>query len=100
MSIAPTLYIEKQVKYVICETFDTITCVCRGRVIACSGEHKISPITGLKRLVTRVIVSQRLPYYEFFGGVSGLTVKQFKQVNGFPNAFWGWGGEDDDLWNR
>ncbi|XP_075884645.1 beta-1,4-galactosyltransferase 5 [Nelusetta ayraudi] len=41
-----------------------------------------------------------LPYNEFFGGVSGLTVKQFKEVNGFPNAFWGWGGEDDDLWNR
>lgn len=50
--------------------------------------------------LTGVIVSQRLPYNEFFGGVSGLTVKQFKQVNGFPNAFWGWGGEDDDLWNR
>ncbi|XP_015677415.2 beta-1,4-galactosyltransferase 6 [Protobothrops mucrosquamatus] len=41
-----------------------------------------------------------LPYNEFFGGVSGLTVKQFKKINGFPNAFWGWGGEDDDLWNR
>lgn len=47
-----------------------------------------------------IIVSPRLPYNEFFGGVSGLTVKQFKEVNGFPNAFWGWGGEDDDLWNR
>uniref|UniRef100_A0A5S6MBR5 Beta-1,4-galactosyltransferase n=1 Tax=Xenopus tropicalis TaxID=8364 RepID=A0A5S6MBR5_XENTR len=41
-----------------------------------------------------------LPYDEFFGGVSGLTVEQFKKINGFPNAFWGWGGEDDDLWNR
>lgn len=41
-----------------------------------------------------------LPYSEFFGGVSGLTVEQFKRINGFPNAFWGWGGEDDDLWNR
>lgn len=47
-----------------------------------------------------VNVSARLPYNEFFGGVSGLTVKQFKKINGFPNAFWGWGGEDDDLWNR
>ncbi|KAF0036185.1 hypothetical protein F2P81_011497 [Scophthalmus maximus] len=44
--------------------------------------------------------SYMLPYNEFFGGVSGLTVKQFKKINGFPNAFWGWGGEDDDLWNR
>ncbi|XP_073663532.1 LOW QUALITY PROTEIN: beta-1,4-galactosyltransferase 5-like [Tursiops truncatus] len=41
-----------------------------------------------------------LPYTEFFGGVSGLTVEQFQKINGFPNAFWGWGGEDDDLWNR
>ncbi|XP_028659459.1 beta-1,4-galactosyltransferase 6 [Erpetoichthys calabaricus] len=41
-----------------------------------------------------------LPYNEFFGGVSGLTVNQFLKINGFPNAFWGWGGEDDDLWNR
>nr|XP_025709190.1 beta-1,4-galactosyltransferase 5 isoform X1 [Callorhinus ursinus] len=40
-----------------------------------------------------------LPYAEFFGGVSGLTVEQFRKINGFPNAFWGWGGEDDDLWN-
>lgn len=50
--------------------------------------------------LTPLIVSLRLPYKEFFGGVSGLTVSQFKEVNGFPNAFWGWGGEDDDLWNR
>ncbi|KAF3817385.1 hypothetical protein GH733_012676 [Mirounga leonina] len=42
----------------------------------------------------------KLPYAEFFGGVSGLTVEQFRKINGFPNAFWGWGGEDDDLWNR
>ncbi|KAJ1123151.1 hypothetical protein NDU88_001624 [Pleurodeles waltl] len=41
-----------------------------------------------------------LPYAEFFGGVSGLTVEQYRKINGFPNAFWGWGGEDDDLWNR
>ncbi|TNN44620.1 Beta-1,4-galactosyltransferase 5 [Liparis tanakae] len=44
--------------------------------------------------------SYMLPYNEFFGGVSGMTVKQFQKINGFPNAFWGWGGEDDDLWNR
>lgn len=44
--------------------------------------------------------SYLLPYEEFFGGVSGLTVDQYRKVNGFPNAFWGWGGEDDDLWNR
>lgn len=59
---------------------------------------QIYPILNMNLI--HIIVSPRLPYNEFFGGVSGLTVKQFKQVNGFPNAFWGWGGEDDDLWNR
>ncbi|XP_070576021.1 beta-1,4-galactosyltransferase 5-like [Ptychodera flava] len=42
----------------------------------------------------------RLPYNEFFGGVSGLTREQMQRINGFSNSFWGWGGEDDDLWNR
>lgn len=27
-------------------------------------------------------------------------MEQFRKINGFSNAFWGWGGEDDDLWNR
>ncbi|XP_043961093.1 beta-1,4-galactosyltransferase 2-like isoform X2 [Gambusia affinis] len=35
-----------------------------------------------------------------FGGVSLLTKEQFLKVNGFSNTFWGWGGEDDDLYNR
>ncbi|XP_032407935.1 beta-1,4-galactosyltransferase 2-like [Xiphophorus hellerii] len=35
-----------------------------------------------------------------FGGVSLLTKEQFSKVNGFSNTFWGWGGEDDDLYNR
>ncbi|XP_035980914.1 beta-1,4-galactosyltransferase 1-like [Fundulus heteroclitus] len=35
-----------------------------------------------------------------FGGVSLLSKEQFLKVNGFSNTFWGWGGEDDDLYNR
>lgn len=42
----------------------------------------------------------RLPYRDIFGGVSALTIDQFKKVNGFSNEFWGWGGEDDDMSNR
>ncbi|XP_012675538.3 beta-1,4-galactosyltransferase 5-like [Clupea harengus] len=41
-----------------------------------------------------------LPYEEFFGGVSGLKVDHIHRMNGFANGFWGWGGEDDDMWNR
>ncbi|KAI5934152.1 Beta-1,4-galactosyltransferase 6 [Manis javanica] len=29
-----------------------------------------------------------LPQKEFFGGVSGLTVEQFRKISGFPNASW------------
>lgn len=42
----------------------------------------------------------RLPYKNFFGGVSSLSKQQFEKINGFPNSYWGWGGEDDDIYSR
>ncbi|XP_071137234.1 beta-1,4-N-acetylgalactosaminyltransferase bre-4-like [Mytilus edulis] len=42
----------------------------------------------------------RLPFPRIFGGVTSLTVEQFQKVNGFPNRYFGWGGEDDDMWKR
>ncbi|XP_066565964.1 beta-1,4-galactosyltransferase 3 isoform X1 [Amia ocellicauda] len=39
----------------------------------------------------------RLPYPQYFGGVSALTPDQYMKMNGFPNQYWGWGGEDDDI---
>ncbi|XP_074850583.1 beta-1,4-galactosyltransferase 1 isoform X3 [Carettochelys insculpta] len=41
-----------------------------------------------------------LPYNQYFGGVSALSKEQFLKINGFPNDYWGWGGEDDDIYNR
>ncbi|XP_062064072.1 beta-1,4-galactosyltransferase 1 [Lepus europaeus] len=41
-----------------------------------------------------------LPYVQYFGGVSALSKDQFLAINGFPNNYWGWGGEDDDIFNR
>uniref|UniRef100_UPI00398F41C9 beta-1,4-galactosyltransferase 3-like n=1 Tax=Pristiophorus japonicus TaxID=55135 RepID=UPI00398F41C9 len=42
----------------------------------------------------------RLPYNTYFGGVSAMTPEQYLQMNGFPNEYWGWGGEDDDIASR
>ena len=37
---------------------------------------------------------------QFLGGVYGSTKNDFEKVNGFPNDFFGWGGEDDAFLNR
>jgi hypothetical protein len=34
-------------------------------------------------------------YDQFMGGVAGMSERDFKRVNGFPNDFFGWGGEDN-----
>jgi len=36
----------------------------------------------------------------FLGGVFGSSKTDFEKVNGFPNDFFGWGGEDDAFYNR
>ena len=38
--------------------------------------------------------------YTFFGGVIGFNRNDFEKINGFSNIFFGWGGEDDSLFNR
>jgi hypothetical protein len=35
-----------------------------------------------------------------FGGVTALSVHDFQNLNGYSNVFWGWGGEDDQLYER
>ncbi|XP_065218193.1 beta-1,4-galactosyltransferase 1-like [Planococcus citri] len=42
----------------------------------------------------------QVPYDRNFGGVTAILSEQYRQVNGFANSFYGWGGEDDDFFNR
>ncbi|XP_052773245.1 beta-1,4-galactosyltransferase 4-like [Mya arenaria] len=41
-----------------------------------------------------------MPYADYIGGVLALTDDQFRKVNGFSNLYFGWGGEDDDMFTR
>jgi predicted glycosyltransferase involved in capsule biosynthesis len=36
----------------------------------------------------------------YFGGIVLFTANVFESINGFPNNFWGWGGEDDEIFRR
>lgn len=36
----------------------------------------------------------------YIGGILKMHVADIVEVNGFPNSFWGWGGEDDALFRR
>ncbi|KAI3379513.1 hypothetical protein SNEBB_010044 [Seison nebaliae] len=42
----------------------------------------------------------KLQYETLFGGATAFTGEQFVGAFGFSNEFWGWGGEDDDLYSR
>ena len=37
---------------------------------------------------------------KYFGGIVSFSTSQFQCINGFPNNYWGWGGEDDELMLR
>ena len=37
---------------------------------------------------------------DFLGGVLSINREDFTKCNGYPNNFWGWGGEDDVLNSR
>ena len=37
---------------------------------------------------------------KYFGGIVNFSSSQFEKINGFPNNFWGWGGEDDEMYKR
>ena len=42
----------------------------------------------------------RLLYAGLFGGVTAFKLSDFIAVNGYATVYWGWGGEDDDMFLR
>lgn len=50
--------------------------------------------------VARSSTNYKLPFSNYFGGVLSFTPDQYRLTNGFSNKFYGWGGEDDDLYTR
>ena len=40
---------------------------------------------------------EKYNYDGFLGGVISISQTDLKAINGFPNNFWGWGGEDDAM---
>lgn len=37
---------------------------------------------------------------DYFGGIASWNAMDFECINGFPNNYWGWGGEDDEMMRR
>ena len=37
---------------------------------------------------------------DYIGGVTLIGKNVFNTINGFPNDYWGWGGEDDEIKRR
>ena len=68
------------------------------------------PIEGLKKYYTTnpedrpVHIAAVWDRYNsnpsYFGGIVAFNSEMFETINGFPNNFWGWGGEDDELLKR
>ena len=42
----------------------------------------------------------RLLYENYVGGVLAMTGEQIKITGGYNTDFYGWGGEDDDIYLR
>lgn len=51
-------------------------------------------------LYSRSKTNHRPSYAANFGGIVSFSHTDFYKINGFSNNFWGWGGEDDELFKR
>lgn len=64
---------------------------------ACDYSYPATP-THVSRFCSQF--DYRVPYQGIFGGVVLFSRRDFARVNGYSNAYWGWGCEDDDMARR
>lgn len=57
----------------------------------CCGDDPLHLSTNVDRW------KYKLLYPEFLGGVTQFGLVHVEKMNGMSNAYWGWGGEDDDI---
>lgn len=43
---------------------------------------------------------EKYTFSTFLGGIISFSKEVYEAINGFPNCFFGWGGEDDAMYNR
>ena len=43
---------------------------------------------------------EKYNFLNFFGGITSFDSDTYNKINGYPNNFFGWGGEDDAVFNR
>lgn len=64
-------------------------------------EVDYSPQTGATHLATAASQFEyKMPYLQYFGGVTMFDRASFKECNGFPANYYGWGLEDDAILDR
>ena len=57
-------------------------------------KNYIMPIKEVSQYATKNTF-KKYNYDNFFGAVNGFQLNAYFKINGYPNSFWGWGGEDD-----
>ena len=58
------------------------------------------PITVEGKPCVSQWASDKRKFSRFVGAAVSFSPALFESVNGYPNSFWGWGGEDDELNQR